>query len=321
MKLGILSAGRIVSEFLVQFQKMDYVEVTGICARPQSEEKGRALAERFGIPRVYTDYDRFLTENDMDAVYIGSANHMHYPQAKVALLAGHNVILEKPMTGTLTETEELFALAEEKGVKLMEAITTFYLPGFAFMKEHLEEIEPVRMVMANFSKQSSQYELYLSGKIPPSFSPECLGGSLNDLNVYNLHLVLGLVGAPLTAEYLPNIGASGVDNSGAAVLRYEGFSALLTAGKDSGAPAYCHIQGENGSLELEGAPNCLGQVRLCKNGTVTEGPSGLDETRMWEEFAAFDKMVKGEAETLYRAAREQSLLVMRVLDELHKTNY
>lgn len=321
MKLGIVSASRIVKEFLPQFAKMDWVEVTGICVRPQSEENGRALAEQYAIPKVYTDYDCFLRENDMDAVYIGSVNHVHYPQARAAILAGRNVILEKPLTGTLAETEELFSLAEEKGVKLMEAITTFYLPGFTFLKEHLEEIKPIRMVMANFSKRSSQYDAYLAGKLPPVFDPACLGGALNDMNVYNLHLVLGLVGAPKAMEYLPNIGDSGVDNSGAAVLRYEGFSALLTAGKDGEAPSYCHIQGENGLLELDGAPNCLNRVLLHRNGTVTEGTSGADATRMWEEFAAFDRMVRGEADALYEAAKAQSLLVMGVLDELHKTNY
>lgn len=321
MKLGIVSASRIVKEFLPQLEKMDWVEVTGICVRPQSEDKGKALAEQFAIPNIYTDYAAFLAENPMDAVYIGSANHVHYPQAKAALLAGHNVILEKPMTGTLAETEELFDLAREKGVKLMEAITTFYLPGFAFLQEHLEEIKPVRMVMANFSKRSSQYDDYLAGKMPTFFDPNCLGGALNDMNVYNLHLVLGLLGAPQGAEYRPNIGATGVDNSGAAVLEYEGFSALLSAGKDSGAPAFCHIQGEGGCLELNGAPNCLNRVLLHKNGAVTEGTRGDDATRMWEEFAAFDRMVKGEADEQYEAARVQSLLVMRVLDELHKYNY
>lgn len=321
MKLGIVSASRIVKEFLPQFQKMDYVEVTGICTRPQSEEKGRALAEQFAIPNVYTDYAAFLAENPMDAVYIGSANHVHYPQAKAAILAGHHVILEKPLTGTLAETEELFALAEEKGVRLMEAITTIYLPGFAFLREHLEEIKPVRMVMGNFSKRSSQYDAYLAGKLPSVFDPAALGGALNDMNVYNLHLVLGLLGAPRSVSYLPNIGKTGVDNSGAALLRYEGFSALLTAAKDSGAPNYCHIQGENGCLELDGAPNCLNRVLLHKGGTVTEGASGEDKTRMWEEFAAFDRMVKGEADALYEAAKAQSLLVMGVLDELHKYNY
>lgn len=63
-----------------------------------------------------------------DAVYIGTANHLHYAAAKRALNAGYHVILEKPFVSTAAEARELFALADAKGLVLFEAITIPYMP-------------------------------------------------------------------------------------------------------------------------------------------------------------------------------------------------
>ena len=69
-----------------------------------------------------TDYRTFLEREDMDTVYIGIVNQMHYEYAKKALEAGKHVICEKPFTVTAGEAKELADLADEKEL--------FFVGGF-----------------------------------------------------------------------------------------------------------------------------------------------------------------------------------------------
>src|SRR5699024_11243762 len=64
-----------------------------------------AWAQQYGIPDVYTEEDACYAAGGFDAVYIGTANHLHYAAAKRALQAGYSVILEKPFTGTARSEE------------------------------------------------------------------------------------------------------------------------------------------------------------------------------------------------------------------------
>ena len=62
---------------------------------------------------------------------------MHYEQARAALLQGKNVICEKPMCPRKVEAEELIALAEERGLLLIDATPTAFLPNLSIIKEKL----------------------------------------------------------------------------------------------------------------------------------------------------------------------------------------
>ena len=77
MKVGIAGTGKIVREFLNMQKDQERIEVTALVCRPQSEKTGRELAEQYGIPALYTDYETFLKEAEMDAVYLGIVNQMH----------------------------------------------------------------------------------------------------------------------------------------------------------------------------------------------------------------------------------------------------
>ena len=159
LRLSVLSTSRIVEEFLPVAAGMPELELVSLCCRPGSRPKAEAWAAAgFGPKTIFTDEAEFFARTDYDAVYIGTANHLHYSAAKRALEAGHSVILEKPFTGTAAEARELYALADANGVWLFEAITVPYLPRYAFLRETLPRIAPVRGVLANFSQRSARYD-------------------------------------------------------------------------------------------------------------------------------------------------------------------
>lgn len=77
-------------------------------------ELGRRTAERLGIPTAYPDLDALLGDPEVGSVHIASPNPAHFEQAKKALLAGKNVLCEKPLAVTSRETSELAALAASR---------------------------------------------------------------------------------------------------------------------------------------------------------------------------------------------------------------
>ena len=108
MKVGIIGTGKIVAEALYAIDSLEEIEVNAIFARPHSRKRGEDFALKYDIPSVYTDYDELLKEAEVDTVYIGLVNNVHFEYAKRALESGKNVILEKPFTGTFKEAESLF---------------------------------------------------------------------------------------------------------------------------------------------------------------------------------------------------------------------
>ena len=130
MKLAILGTGKIVHDLLEALKEVPEVELTSVFARPKSKEKAEALAAEWHIPKVYTNYDELLANDDADFIYVGLINTVHYAYTKQALAVGRNVIVEKPFAPTYAEVKELVELAQAKHAMLLEAVTLLYLPNF-----------------------------------------------------------------------------------------------------------------------------------------------------------------------------------------------
>ena len=321
LKLAVLSTSRIVAEFMSHLPEMPEIQVTALCCRPQSEAKARTMAEANGVPRVFTDEDACYAAGGFDAVYIGTANHLHYAAEKKALEAGYHVILEKPFTATAAEARELFDLADRKGVILFEAITTPYLPAYRFLRDNMGNIGPVRGAMASFCARSARYDDYLKGIWNTTFDPACNGGALNDMNMYNLHFFWGLLGMPEECEYRPSLGQNGIDTAGTALLYYPDFCAVALAAKDSESEKFASIQGPGGYLMLHGGTNSLDEVYavlggIRGGGTRTDAPRAARH-RMAYEFAEFARIVAEKDRATEAEARTRTLAVMELLDKLH----
>ena len=316
MKLAILGTGKIVHDLLEALKEVPDIEVTSVFARPKSRAKAEALASEWNIPRVYTDYAELLANDDADFIYVGLINTVHYEYTKQALAAGKSVIVEKPFAPTYAEVKELVDLAQAKHAMLLEAVTLLYLPNFQAMQDALKSLGPVHAVTANYSQYSSRYDKYKDGVVLPAFDPALAGGALYDINIYNLNLICGLFGAPEHATYTANRGFNGVDTSGVAVLRYPSFFAMAVGAKDSASDGFCIIQGEDGWLEMQGAPNELPRVVVHAEGKDCVVKANAYAHRMVHEFQAFARIHEGGDWEAVRRSNEQSLRVAKLVDEL-----
>ena len=270
MKIGVVGNGMIVGMFLHDAALVEGADIVSLCVRPGSLEKGQKIAEEYHIPKIETDYDAFLKNPEVETVYVGIANLVHYEYAKKALEAGKHVILEKPFTVTGAQARELAQIAKENHLFLWEAFIIPYLPAYETVKSSVAKAGNVKLVQTNYSKISSRYAQYLTGVILPAFDLSLAGGALYDLNIYNLHFTVGLFGKPKAAHYYPTKGYNGVDTSGIAVLEYDDFNAVCCAAKDSTSPSGFVIQGDAGTLRGEGSVSTLSKVIFAdKSGETT----------------------------------------------------
>lgn len=293
MKLAILGTGFIVKEGALKALKdVPEIETVAIFARPKSKDEAEALAAAYSIPTVYTEYNELLANPEIDFVYIGLINSVHYEYTKKALLAGKNVIVEKPFASAAAEVRELRDLALSKHLYVFEAVTLHYLPNFYAIRDFLSKLGKIHAVVANYSQYSSRYDKYLQGEVLPAFDPQRSGGALYDINIYNLNLIIGLFGAPESVSYTANLGFNGIDTSGAVTLKYSGFFALAIGAKDTESPGFATIQGEKGWIRVTDTPNELRsfETHLRGTGITTHYELNRYEHRMVHEFQEFAKI-------------------------------
>ena len=315
MNLSIVGAGMIVKDFLSFSHELPEIKLEAIVAR--NIENLKNLQNTYNIKQIYTDLDECLSSPRIDTIYVAVPNNLHYSVAKKALEAGKNVICEKPFTLNYHETVELFELAESKNLILIEAITNQYLPNYLEIKENLSQIGNIRLVECNFSQLSSRYEAFKKGIIAPVFDKNQGGGVLGDLNIYNIHFVVGLFGAPKNSEYYPNIVRE-VDTSGILILEYDEFKVVCIAAKDTYNNSYANIQGDKGLIKVIGTLNEVPNYIIKNNEVEMKVNKNIHKHRMYSEFKNFIDVIDNKDFDFMQKQKKHSLAVMEILDKSRK---
>lgn len=115
MKLGIIGSGKIVHDFLTTAAKIKGLELAAISTTKRSQPIAKDLAKQYNIKEVFADNGQLCHDENVDTVYVAVPNSLHYEIVKEALLAGKNVICEKPYVETVAQAEELKEIADKKG--------------------------------------------------------------------------------------------------------------------------------------------------------------------------------------------------------------
>jgi len=172
IRWGILSTGRISHRFAEAIAFLPDAEVIAVGSRAM--DTARRFADEYRIPRAYASYEALAADPDVDAVYVSTPHPMHKECSLLCLSAGKAVLCEKPFTLNAAEAETVVLAARAKGVFLMEAMWTRFLPSIAKVRELIAggAIGEPRMVMADFG--------FRAGFDPHSriFDPHLGGGGL-----------------------------------------------------------------------------------------------------------------------------------------------
>ena len=315
MNLCVIGTGAISKSMLAEFARSEVLRCTAIYSR--KEETGRAMADQFGIEKVHTDFEAMLADPTIDMVYVASPNSCHFAHAKAALLAGKHVLCEKPFCPTVAEADELIALAKEKGLLLFEAITTAHHPHYALVKENLPRLGALKAVSGTFCQYSSRYPALLAGTAYPVLNHSYAGGALMDINLYNIHFVVGLFGRPQTVQYYPNRHETGVDTSGLLVLQYPGFACQCLGAKDCAAQNGVQVIGEDGHMVITPSPSNCQQLVVQPRGGQAE-TFALPENPWYYEVQDLGRLLAAGDMGACHAALEVTRDVVWVLEQARR---
>lgn len=221
VRLGIVGTGRIAPRFISEAKYVSGIEIE--CAYNPEEAEGKAFAEAEGIPVYSEDIASFFDQ--VDAIYIASPNETHYRYAKAALQHGKHVLSEKPLAFTHKETMELYQMAQDQGLVLMEGIKTAYCPGFQQLVSVAKsgKIGEVRDVEACFSR--------LAAEGSRERSDAKYGGAFLEFAGYTLLPIFKMFGTHYTDVQIDSIlGEGGIDLYTKIQLRYPNGMATAKMG-------------------------------------------------------------------------------------------
>ena len=315
MKLGIIGSGMIVKDFLSFAHELPEIKLEAIAAR--NIENLKELQNKYNIKEIYTDIDFCLENKEIDTIYVAVPNNLHYTVAKKALEAGKNVICEKPFTLKYDEAVELFEIAEARGLILIEAITNQYQKNYLDIKDNIDNIGEIRLVECNFSQLSSRYEAFKNGILAPVFDKSKGGGVLGDLNIYNIHFIVGLFGKPNKVHYSPNI-VNDVDTSGILLLEYASFKVVCIAAKDTFNNSYVNIQGDKGIIKVIGPTNEVPNYSIQTKDNLINENKNIHSHRMFAEFKKFVEVINNKDFEFMKIQKEHTLNVMYIYEEAKK---
>lgn len=212
IRLGIIGCGRIARRFIAETKCVNGVEVSA--AYDIDFKKAADFVVDHDVPEVFRDHEVLLSH--VDAVYIASPHLSHYDYIRNALENKKHVLCETPMVLEANQAKEMYRLAEQHGVLLMEANKTAHCPAFNHLMTMIKSglIGEVVDVEASLSKLWKQPDLRELDKIQG-------GGSMYELGSYPLLPIIKLLGVEYENLNLYSRIENGVDVYTKGVLRYK----------------------------------------------------------------------------------------------------
>lgn len=316
MKLGILGTGMIVKDLLTTIDKLP-IEKIYILGTEQTKEETQQLAKQYHIQECYYDYQELL-KSDVDTIYIALPNHLHYEFAKEALLNHKHVIIEKPITANTKELKELMTIAKQNHLIILEAMNIHYLPAYQSLKQNIQMIGNPKIIHLNYSQYSSRYNAFKQGNILPAFDYKKAGGALMDINVYNIHTIVGLYGKPTSIQYHANIEHH-IDTSGILTMQYDHFQVICIGAKDCQAPILSSFQGDLGTILVHTPINQIRKYQLINN-QKEEKEYIFDQKhhRLYYEFQEFIRIIHDKDFHKSHEMLELSYIVIEIIEAARK---
>lgn len=137
MNIGFIGCGYWGPNMIRNFNAMDNVTVKAVAdLRPERLE---FIKKQFpSIASITTDAESVLQDTAIEAIVICTPVSSHFPLGKAALENGKHLLLEKPFTATVEQSEQLIELAEKKNLKLMVDHTFIYTGAVRTIKEYIK---------------------------------------------------------------------------------------------------------------------------------------------------------------------------------------
>lgn len=312
LRWGILATGGIAEAF-VQDLKTAGLEVGAVGSR--SEGSAEKFAQKYGIARAHGSYEALVADPEIDIIYVATPHPYHAPCVKLALGGGKHVLVEKPFTLNAGEAKEIAALAHEKGLVLLEAMWTRFLPHIRRIHEiiaagTLGDLRAVHADHRQFLPTDPKHRLN---------APELGGGALLDLGIYPVSFAYDILGTPVSVNAMARFTQTGVDAEIAVTMKHAGDAISTSVSSlDCGGDNKATIYGSKARLEISPVwytPTSFSVIDY--EGNVLET---FDET--WEgrgmqfQAIALEELVRSGNLVSPLMPLEQSVEIMAMLDTI-----
>jgi predicted dehydrogenase len=300
LRWGVLSTARILDELLPGFAASPHAELAAIASR--DAERAARYAAAKAIPTAYGSYEALLADDSIDCVYVPLPNALHREWAAAALEAGKHVLCEKPLTPSAEEAAELFDLARERGLVLMEAFMYRHHPKTRLLRGVVRDgrIGAPLLVRMKFHFEVEEPATDIR------YRPEMAGGALRDVGCYCVSMASFLAdSAPVQVGGSARQADSGVDETFVGTMLFEdGMLATFDCGMASPLEVGVEVVGSDGKAVVEMPwyahlePH---SIRVLGDGAAEElAASGDNAYRL--ELENFCAAVRGEGQPAIPAA-------------------
>lgn len=259
----------------------------------RTHEKAVAFAEKYGIEKVYDDFNDMFTDPDIDIIYITTPHNTHIDFMKKAIENKKHILVEKSITLNSDELSEAVKLSRKNGVVIGEAMTIYHMPIFKELKKILDsgELGRVNLITANFGS-FKPYDM--SNRF---FNRNLAGGAMLDIGVYALSFVRYFFdSSPKNTLSQVKYAPTGVDEqSGLLLMNDEGQMASVMLSLHSKQPKRAMISCERGYIEIMEYPRAWeAKITDAESGESRLVKAGKNEDALWYEIEDMEKSVSGE---------------------------
>ncbi|MBV1911983.1 MAG: Gfo/Idh/MocA family oxidoreductase, partial [Kangiellaceae bacterium] len=252
---GVIGCGKIANVFATGLQ--DIENATLFAAASRSSTRLADYCQQYHVERSYGNYAQLAADSDIDAVYIATTHNFHYQNAILCLNNGKHVLCEKPLTVNAKQAAELFELAKQQGLFIMEAVWNRFVPAMVQLRELIKQ-EVIGKVVSVSADFRIQREFEIDHRLR---NKSLAGGALLDLGIYPINLAADVIGEhPCRIQSSVDRDVTGVDKSSYYLLDYpSGATASLSSSFAQQAPINAMIVGTNGYIKV---PTFIGAQRL-----------------------------------------------------------
>lgn len=295
MNWAVLGTGVIANEMAVALKK-NGKNIYAVGNR--TYEKAVAFADKYGIEKVYRDYNEMFTDPAVDVIYITTPHNTHKKFMKQAIENGKHILVEKSITLNSDELGEMETLAKEKNVIIGEAMTIYHMPLYKKLKELLDTgvLGKVNLITMNFG---SFKEYDMNNRF---FNRNLAGGAMLDIGVYALSFIRWFMDSKpdqLLSQVKP--APTGVDEqAGLLLMNKEGQMASVMLSLHSKQPKRGMISCEKGYIEIMEYPRAWeARITYVETGDVDIVRAGDNADALAYELADMEKAINGEPECMH----------------------
>lgn len=307
IRLGVIGTGRIAKRFIPECNYVSGIAVSGVYNPHISS--ARAFAQKFELGSYTDNLESFF--ETIDAVYIASPHETHYEYVKAALEHGKHVLCEKPMVLMKAQAEELFQIARDRKLVLLEAIKTAYSPGFNQLVSVAKSgvIGQICDVEACFTR--------LTREDIREMQDVSYGGGFTEFGSYTLLPIIKLLGTNYQEVRFDSIkGENGIDLYTKASFSYEDGFALSKTGLGVKSEGQLIVAGTKGYI-LAQSPWWLTksfEVRYEDSTKIEQYSTKFLGYGLRYEISDFAHMINGNGMRAYKLTRGESIAMAGIME-------